>query len=366
MNYKIKKTPIFLAFLAIIFFSFSFVSNSARAVCSTTDNTHYCLLAPLPGLSTESTTTVASGTTNVLFENAVNVSGGFGEYALAIIRIVIGLMGVLAVIMIVFGGIQYMISSSGGEKAGGKERMTNAIYGLLLALSSYLILNTINPNLVDLKITVPGGSLENSSNMFDNQLDGQDGYNTGATSTTNTFGNKVINIISGDTITTGDQTNLKTESLGSTLLHTNLDYSACIMGTSTTCVFKHPNDGDLPNIQINKNIATSLEAAFSDWRALKESDKVKYIYQISSMTGFDGTQAPGPNVLQSPHTFGLAFDIQPIPVSSELVTIFKNHGFAWGGEFPESGTIKKRPGHFSKMKGEGATGNDTYNYVSTP
>ena len=132
---------------ALLVFSFVFF-NYAKIVnaCTTSDNTHYCLLAPIPGLTPSA-------------DGSIDVSAGFGDYAVRIIRIVIGLMGVLAVIMVVFGGIQYMISSSGGEKGAGKERMTNAIYGLILALSSYMILNTINPNLVNLKVTIPQGEL---------------------------------------------------------------------------------------------------------------------------------------------------------------------------------------------------------------
>jgi hypothetical protein len=64
----------------------------------------------------------------------------------------VGLAGVLAVLMIVIGGIQYIgsgMSPSAKEDARGK--ITNAILGLLLALGSWLILHTINPDLVSLK-----------------------------------------------------------------------------------------------------------------------------------------------------------------------------------------------------------------------
>ena len=70
-------------------------------------------------------------------------------YLRAVFLTGIGLAGVLAVLMIVIGGIQYIgsgMSPSGKEDA--KERITNAIMGLLLALLSWIILNTINPTLV--------------------------------------------------------------------------------------------------------------------------------------------------------------------------------------------------------------------------
>ncbi len=66
----------------------------------------------------------------------------------------VGLVAIIAVIMLVIGGVQYMVA---GEKdpSSAKERIRNAIWGLILALTSYLILYTINPDLtkkVKLKI----------------------------------------------------------------------------------------------------------------------------------------------------------------------------------------------------------------------
>ncbi len=104
------------------------------------DNSNYCMLAPLPGLG--------DGSGNLPVTS-------FGNYISTIIYIVFGLIGVLSVFMIVFGGIEYMTGTSAGEKEGGKSRITNAILGLLLALCSYIILNTINPKLVNLGVTIP-------------------------------------------------------------------------------------------------------------------------------------------------------------------------------------------------------------------
>ncbi|HEY4518588.1 MAG TPA: hypothetical protein VJG48_03130 [Candidatus Paceibacterota bacterium] len=56
----------------------------------------------------------------------------------------------LAFVMIVVGGIQYSTSfADPGAKKAGLDRIYSAITGLVLALVSYLILNTINPNLVN-------------------------------------------------------------------------------------------------------------------------------------------------------------------------------------------------------------------------
>jgi|GEM_PF-2177744 len=78
-----------------------------------------------------------------------------GKYLNIIIRLAIGIAGVLAVIMIVMGGIQYMTTELVHSKGQAKERITNAILGLLVALGAWLILNTINPALVSTKVDIP-------------------------------------------------------------------------------------------------------------------------------------------------------------------------------------------------------------------
>lgn len=71
-----------------------------------------------------------------------------GEYFNVIFLIAIGLCGVLAVIMIVIGGIQYMGDESVFGKTQAKERITKAILGLIIALGAFALLNTINPELL--------------------------------------------------------------------------------------------------------------------------------------------------------------------------------------------------------------------------
>jgi len=50
--------------------------------------------------------------------------------------------------MIVLGGIEYMTSELVSSKENGKQRITNAIFGLVIALGAYALLNTINPDLL--------------------------------------------------------------------------------------------------------------------------------------------------------------------------------------------------------------------------
>ena len=133
-----KHRPLYyIVFIAIIVSSFMFVHTAKVAQACTSTNSNYCLLAPLPGLG-----------------DSVDTTQGVGSYINVLIKITIGLISVLAVVMLVVGGIEYMVSNIAGEKASAKSRMTNAIFGLILMLSSYLILNTINPKLVNLSVGI--------------------------------------------------------------------------------------------------------------------------------------------------------------------------------------------------------------------
>lgn len=74
----------------------------------------------------------------------------FAEYAQKAFIQILVVAAVLAVLMIVIGGIQYIASFTSSSKGAGKEKITYAIGGLILALAAWLILNTINGSLTDL------------------------------------------------------------------------------------------------------------------------------------------------------------------------------------------------------------------------
>lgn len=97
-------------------------------------------LAPLPGFDT---------------------NPDLGGFLKSLFTFLIVIAGLLAFIMIVRGGITYLTSDSFGQKGNGKEYIQNAIFGLVLALGAWVILNTINPDLAsDLNIAIPQVSLD--------------------------------------------------------------------------------------------------------------------------------------------------------------------------------------------------------------
>lgn len=126
MKKTINKTVVVSAITFCVFVGFCFVAFAA-------DGIKYNLLAPFGTTKTVST---------------------FSGYLVGAIPFILRMAAVFAVIQIVIGGFQYALSEAMGTKQDAKDRMTQAMIGLVLALTSYLILNTINPNLVNLKIGV--------------------------------------------------------------------------------------------------------------------------------------------------------------------------------------------------------------------
>ncbi len=112
----------------------------------------YTLLAPLP---CEAPTPGCVGGKLTTFDpaGATGTGGGIARYLNLMIKLIIGLASVLAVIMIVLGGMEYMTSELISTKEHGRERITNAILGLLLALGAYTLLYQINPHILDADLT---------------------------------------------------------------------------------------------------------------------------------------------------------------------------------------------------------------------
>src|SRR3989344_1055967 len=92
--------------------------------------TDYELLAPIPQL-------VKPGTASTT--NAALYIPGLFKFAIA-------LAGALAVIRLIWAGVKYMSTDAFTEKSEAKGIIEQALWGLLLAMSSWIILNTIAPD----------------------------------------------------------------------------------------------------------------------------------------------------------------------------------------------------------------------------
>ncbi len=129
MVISIKKTFIILFTVFILLFLFA-GSISAQ---------EYHLVEPLPGL-----------------DRIIEGEGAFTQYLVTVFNLSIGGAAILAVLMIIIGGMQYTTAyDRPGAKQDAKERIKNALLGLLLVLVAWLLLFEINPDLVSFKLIVP-------------------------------------------------------------------------------------------------------------------------------------------------------------------------------------------------------------------
>jgi hypothetical protein len=101
----------------------------------TNGNLNYVPLEPLPS--------------GFISDGNAYSDGNVASILNAFIKIAIIGGGFLAVALFVFYGIRYMLTDVVGTKSDAKDHLKNAFWGLLLLLGSYLILYTINPQLLN-------------------------------------------------------------------------------------------------------------------------------------------------------------------------------------------------------------------------
>lgn len=91
--------------------------------------------------------------------NKITSTSNPGDYIQTIYWYMIGLTIAFAVLMIIIGGLQYSLTwANASNKGEAQSRIENAIIGLVIALTAYLLLYTINPDLTSLKIKNIGES----------------------------------------------------------------------------------------------------------------------------------------------------------------------------------------------------------------
>ena len=141
LGIKILTTGLLCAFL----YSLLFIIYSPLVLAQdSTQGTEYKLLAPIPlGKKLDSVS------------NSANTS----NYLQSLVRLAIAIAGAAAVLRIIWAGTQYMTSDAFGVKSDAKNTIQNALYGLLLAVSAYLILATVNPKLVNISLDIPGQTI---------------------------------------------------------------------------------------------------------------------------------------------------------------------------------------------------------------
>lgn len=72
------------------------------------------------------------------------------DYVTAVYNFSAMAVGIIGVLMFLVGGFQYMISAGNRGMSGeARKTMINAVIGIILVLGAYLLLRTINKELID-------------------------------------------------------------------------------------------------------------------------------------------------------------------------------------------------------------------------
>lgn len=143
---KIIGTLIFFGLCLSIFWG---LAGATRAEETSTSWEQYTPLAPLPGTTNE------EGKTDIK------------TYIPGVFKLVIGIAGVLAVLMIIIGGVEYITTDAIQGKSEGKERIQNALLGLILVLVSWILLYTINPKLTVFNLNVEKSTVSETNDSVD-------------------------------------------------------------------------------------------------------------------------------------------------------------------------------------------------------
>lgn len=87
-----------------------------------------------------------------LLAKAFSPQGGLGDFLTSAFNIAISVGAILAVLRIGYAGFKYMTTDAAGTKSDAKEIIQNAVIGLLLLLGIVLILERINPDILQINI----------------------------------------------------------------------------------------------------------------------------------------------------------------------------------------------------------------------
>lgn len=129
-----KKT-LFLLFA----FLFLCLGQISYAVAQTGDSNRFVPLAPIPGLT----------------DGGVANSANLPDFFNNLYKLLVGASAILAIIMIIWGGFEISTQDSISKHANGKERITQAIFGLIIVLSPVLVFSIINPRILNLSVSLP-------------------------------------------------------------------------------------------------------------------------------------------------------------------------------------------------------------------
>jgi hypothetical protein len=242
---------------------------------------------------------------------------GLADYLLQLYTFIVTTIGVVAAVMIMFHGIQWAAAAGNSDIIGkAKDGILHAIIGVVLAFSSYLILYTINPALV--QFTNPSLPVPMDSGTVQESSCGK--------------GTVYLKRPSGEQVAIKSCDEANTEKI-------------TLFGMTT---------------RVNKEVAASLKAIDAEWQA--KGGQTFYAVTPALNDRSPATEHEGYNCRKvtggttySIHAYGLAIDVNPknnpyqaplrTDMPADFVAIWEKHGWGWGGRYS-----KPDPMHFSKYE----------------
>lgn len=244
------------------------------------------------------------------------------------LKLMIGISGIFLVVQLMIQGYIIMTTDVPFLRAGAKSTFFSGLLGLLLVLTSYILLNTINPKLVSEDLTISQLSIS---------IPGADGIGTMG--------------ISGVAKSASDISWLRangrpiplTLKSGSTVSVAPCDPSQ--IATIPVAVFGHTG------VQVQKNLIASVERISAKWEQMSPR------YPVKVIEGYNCRTIANSNKI-SYHSYGMAIDINPDTngqnksgnkgdMPNSFITLWTSEGWGWGGNWKSS----QDPMHFSKVSG---------------
>jgi hypothetical protein len=87
-----------------------------------------------------------------LNDNITPTQQGIATFLNNLYTFAIGIAVILAVGMIIYGGVKYALSEVPSAKGDGKRQITQALFGLVLVLAPALVFGIINPAILNLQV----------------------------------------------------------------------------------------------------------------------------------------------------------------------------------------------------------------------
>jgi hypothetical protein len=286
----------------------------------------YRLLAPFPGLNI----LLDPDLCQEQVDQGKQVFGGscddqVSAFINLILKILIGAAAVLLVLRIMYEGYNYIMTDIPKIKLNAKSGLKDAVLGLVLALSSFLILNTINPKLIENTV-----NLDRLEISVEPGVDGFGLLGTGkATSASDTNWAK----------SNGRKTTMLLKN-GGTVTIIPCDESQI----QSIIAFGKP-------LRIHKNLVPSIKRIDAKWQAMPSR------YAVKSIGGYNCRTIANSNKL-SYHAYGVSIDINEATngvnykgnkgdIPASFIKLWTEEGWGWGGNW----TSYKDPMHFSKGAG---------------